>query len=83
MFKIVYARKFVLVTDQKPLCAILGPRKGIPTLAAGRLQRWAILLYAYTYDIEYRPTKLHGNANALSRLLMKQKKVFVLTVFLI
>ena len=64
----LYARKFVLVTDHKPLCAILGPKKGIPTLAAARLQRWAILLSAYTYDIEYRPTKLHGNADALSRL---------------
>ena len=64
----LYARKFVLVTDHKPLCAILGPKKGIPTLAAARLQRWAILLSAYTYDIEYRPTELHGNADALSRL---------------
>ena len=38
----LYARKFVLVTDDKPLCAILDPKKGIPTFAAARLQRWAI-----------------------------------------
>ena len=37
-------------------------------MAASRLQRWAILLSAYTYDIEYKPTKEHGNADMLSRL---------------
>ena len=37
-------------------------------MAASRLQRWAILLSTYTYDIEYKPTKEHGNADMLSRL---------------
>lgn len=46
----------------------MGPKKGIPTLAASRLQRWAILLAAYSYDIEFRPTELHANADAFSRL---------------
>ena len=31
--------KFLLVADHKPLLAILGPKKGIPSLAAARLQR--------------------------------------------
>ena len=35
----LYGRKFQLVTDHKPLTAILGPKKGIPSLAAARLQR--------------------------------------------
>ncbi|KAL9961633.1 hypothetical protein ACROYT_G030616 [Oculina patagonica] len=39
--------------------------------AASRLQRWAIQLAAYTYDIEYRASKNHGNADALSRLPRK------------
>ena len=39
-----------------------------PTLAAARLQRWALLLAAYQYDIEYRSTAKHGNADCLSRL---------------
>ena len=40
------AKKF-----HQPLLSIFGPKKGIPPLAAAKLQRWAILLSAYTYDI--------------------------------
>ena len=29
----------MLVTDHKPLMVFLGPKKGIPSLAAARLQR--------------------------------------------
>ena len=36
-------------------------------MAASRLQRWAIILSDYTYNIQYKPTKEHGNADTLSR----------------
>ena len=58
----------MLVTDHKPLVSLFGPKKAIPPLAAARLQRWAITLSAYSYEIEYKPTKLHANADSLSRL---------------
>ena len=64
----LYGRKFTLITDHKPLTTILGPKKGIPSLAAARLQRWAILLSAYDYSIQYKSTTDHGNADGLSRL---------------
>ena len=64
----LYGRKFVLVTDHKPLVTLLGSKKGIPPLAAARLQRWAIILAAYSYEIEYKPTQQHANADGLSRL---------------
>ena len=35
----IYGRKFILITEHKLLTAILGPKKGIPTLAPTRLQR--------------------------------------------
>ena len=37
-------------------------------MAAARLQRWALLLSAYTYDVEFKHTQDHGNADGLSRL---------------
>ena len=55
----------------KPQTIILGPKTGIPSLAAARLQRWALILSAYKYQIQFRPTKAHGNANGLSRLPLK------------
>ena len=49
----LYGRKFTLVTDHKPLTTILGPKNGVPPIAAARLQRWALKLAAYSYDIEF------------------------------
>ena len=57
-----------MVTDHKPLTSIFGPRKGVPAVAAARLQRWSLLLSACNYDIEFRPTAAHGNADLVSRL---------------
>lgn len=53
----LYGRRFVLVTDNKPLVSIFGPKKGIPIMAANRLQRYALLLSGYQFDIEYINTK--------------------------
>ena len=64
----LYGRIFTLVTDRKPLTVILGQKTSIPPLAAACLQRWAVLLSAYQYDIEFRPTKEHCKADGLSRL---------------
>ena len=64
----LYDRQFTILTDHKPLKTILGPKNNIPPLAAARMQRWALLLSAYVYDIHFRPTGSHGNANWLSRL---------------
>ena len=64
----LYGLVFTLLTDHKPLLTIFGPKKGIPFLAAARLQHWAVLLSAYSYLIEYKSTNQHSNADALSRL---------------
>ena len=70
----LYGRHFTLITDHKPLMAILGSKKGIPPLAAARLQRWALILAAYNYQLEFRPTQSHSNADGLSRLPLPSEK---------
>ena len=64
----LYGWKFTLITDHKPLLTILGPKKEIPPLAAARLQRWAVLLSIFNYDIKFKSTHDHGNVDGLSRL---------------
>ena len=64
----LWGHTFQLVTDHKPLVTIFGSKKGVPTIIASRLQRWSIILSAYTYEIVYKPTAKHGNADGLSRL---------------
>ena len=64
----IYGRRFTLLTDHKPLTYILSPKQGIPPLAAARMQLWALILTGYNYDIQYRSTHAHANADGLSRL---------------
>ena len=61
-------RPFTLVTHHRPLCKILGHNQGVPTLAAARMQRWALILSAYSYKIEYKPGSQNQCADCLSRL---------------
>ena len=64
----LYSRRFTLITGHKPFLSILGPKKGVPSLAAAHLQRWALILTAYNYQIEFKTTSAHSNADGLSRL---------------
>ena len=54
---------FGVITDHRPLTKIYGPKTGIPSMAAARMQRWE-----YQYDIQYIPLKVNANADMLSRL---------------
>ena len=56
------------MTDHKPLLGLLGENKGIPMMAAARIQRWALTLEAYDYTLAYKEGSKHANADALSRL---------------
>jgi transposase InsO family protein len=66
----LYGRKFVIITDHKPLLGLFGEKKSLPTHAAARIQRWAIILSAYNYSLQFRRTDLHSNCDGLSRLPM-------------
>ena len=71
----LYGRKFTLITDNEPLAAILVPKKGVTPLAAARLQRWALQLSAYAYDVEFRSTRKHANADGLLQLPLPAHKL--------
>ena len=64
----LYGRNFELVTDHKPLTAIFNPHKDTPAMTAARLQRYALFLAGHSYEIVYRNTHEHANADGLSRL---------------
>ena len=64
----LYGRHFELKTDHKPLVPIFSETKATTVLAAGRIQRWAITLGAYSYTIRYKKGEENANADALSRL---------------
>ena len=66
--KYLYGQPFHLFTDHKPLVTVLGPKTAVPTLAAARMQRWAVILQAYNYQVEYRSSAEHANVDALSCL---------------
>lgn len=72
--KFLYGRKFILQTDHKPLLAIFGNKKGIPAHSANRLQRWALTLMSYDFELQYISTNNFGAADILSRLIGQTTK---------
>lgn len=64
----VYGRHFTLRSDHRPLSYIFGKNKGIPVTAASRLQRYAVKLAAYDFNIEFVTSSKNCFADALSRL---------------
>lgn len=68
----LYGKKFTIRTDHKPLEGLLGEKKGISLQASPRVQRWALTLAAYEYEIQYKAGTTNGNADALSRLPLSE-----------
>ena len=54
---------------ETPCCHILVQKKETTALVANRAARWALFPNKYNYTLEYSKTSLHGNADALCRLL--------------
>ena len=50
-YPFMFGRKFTLVTNNKPLAVIINPRNDIPAVGTERIQRWAIYLSGFNYDM--------------------------------
>jgi hypothetical protein len=64
-------RHFTLITDNRPIAAILAPDKATPPMTAARIQRWSSFLSSYDYEVECRSTKQNANADFCSRLPLR------------
>ena len=74
----IYGHRVQIITDHKPLIGLFREDKAIPTMAASRIQRWALTLAAYEYEIMYRVGS-KNNADGLSRLPLEAKEISVPT----
>ena len=68
MKQYLLGRKFTIYSDHKPLEHLFSRSHAVPPLASARIQRWALTLDAYDYNINYKPGKDQINADLLSRL---------------
>lgn len=64
----LWGNEFLIQTDHRPLLSIFGSNKGVPTTTSCRLQRWALFLSSFRFQIEYVPTKEFGKVDCFSRL---------------
>lgn len=59
----LYGRRFIIMTDHKPLKWIFSVQD-----PSSRLLRWRLKLEEYDYEIQYKKGRLNTNADCLSRL---------------
>ena len=64
----LWGMRFSLITDHKPLLGLFSPKKPIPEMSSGRIQRWSLMLQAYNFELFHRSGVNLGTADALSRL---------------
>ena len=58
----LFGQRFIVYTDHNPLVHISSLKDSY-----GRISRWMLFLQEYQFEVQYRPAKFNGNADALSR----------------
>ena len=69
----LFGQPFELITDHKPLLGLLKENRAVSQQASARIKRWSLFLSSYEYQLVFRNTKAHANADALSRLPLPEE----------
>ena len=64
----LYGHSFTLLADHKSLLGLFEEQQAIPPQASARIQRFALTLASYKYQLQFRKLTAHSNADALSHL---------------
>jgi len=73
LHKYLIGRHFTLLTDNQPIKFIFDTKKAIPTVAAARIQRWALFLMNYDFTIQHIKGTKNEVADCLSRNIYDQE----------
>ncbi len=71
--KYIYGHPITIFTDHKPLESLFNFKKGMPSVATARLQRWMLIVSMYDCSVVYKKGSSLQNADALSRLPLNKK----------
>lgn len=67
LHKFLFGTPFVILTDHKALEYLLHPTSSVGKTTSAMMQRWALNLSAYNYQIHHKPGSEIANADYLSR----------------
>jgi hypothetical protein len=68
----VYGRHFTMVTDHKPLLTLFDGNRAVSPQSSARIQRWALTLASYSFNLQCKSSRENANADALSRLPLQE-----------
>ena len=80
----LFGHHFHMITDHKPLLALLNEHRSTSPQASARIRRWSLFLSSYEYTLSFRDTHSHSNADALNRLplpIALRKRIPLLKLF--
>ena len=66
--KYIYGQEFTIITDHKPLLGRFKEDRVISPTGSARVQRWALVLASYHYQLVYKPGSKISYADGLNRL---------------
>ena len=72
----LYGRSFT-ITDHKLLLGLFKEHQAIPAHASALIRRWALTPASYEYNLQFRNSTAHSNADSLSRLPLTKIPVSV------